>query len=136
MDYSFQHGFIAFLMSFGTAIAFLLAFKFAYAMATPQKEWDLIKNQKNTAASIGFAGAIIGFALALASAANGSAGLLDFAKWGAVALVAQLLTFWIVRLFLIRDIQKRLEENEISAGVILGATSIAVGLLNAACMSY
>ncbi len=136
MDYSFQHGFMAFLMSFGTAIAFLLAFKFAYAMATPQKEWDLIKNQKNTAAAIGFGGAVIGFALALASAANGSAGLMDFAKWGAVALVAQLVAFWLVRLFLIRDIQKRLEENETSAGVILGATSIAVGLLNAACMSY
>lgn len=136
MDYSFQHGFLAFAMYFGVAIVFLLTFKFAYSMATPQQEWDLIKNQKNTAAAIGFGGAVIGFALALASAANSSAGPVDFAKWGAVALVAQLLAFWLVRIFLMRDIQKRLEENETSAGVILGATSIAVGLLNAACMSY
>jgi len=33
-------------------------------------------------------------------------------------------------------IAERIQNNEVSAGVMLGAMSVAVGLLNAACMSY
>jgi putative membrane protein len=33
-------------------------------------------------------------------------------------------------------IAERIEQNEVSAGIMLAALSIAVGLLNAACMTY
>jgi putative membrane protein len=33
-------------------------------------------------------------------------------------------------------ISERIENNETSAGVMLGLVSVAVGILNAACMSY
>lgn len=125
-----------FAIYFGLSIAFLLIFKFIYTLVTPHDEWELIREQQNTAAAIGFGGAIIGFALALASAATNSVSLVDFAIWGVVALLAQLFAFAILRYGFMPKIVQRVEQNEISAGVILGAVNIAIGLLNAASMSY
>jgi len=125
-----------FAMYFGIGLGFLVAFKFIYSLITPQREWQLIKEEKNTTAAIGFGGAIVGFSLALASAASHSVSLVDFAIWAGIALLAQLVAFFIVRLFFMPKIVERIENNEISAGLVLAATNIAVGLINAACMSY
>ena len=121
---------------FGSSLVFLLVFKFAYTLITPHDEWKLIKEDKNTAAAIGLGGAVIGFAVALSGAASNSVSLLDFVTWGAIALIAQLLAFALVRFGFLPLIVERIKSNEISAGIMLGATSIAVGLLNAACMTY
>ena len=125
-----------FVVYFGLSILFLIVFKFIYTLVTPHDEWQLIKQDKNVAAAIGFGGAIIGFALALASAATNSVSLIDFAVWGAVALFAQLFAFALLRYGFMPKIVQRVEENEISAGIILAAVNIAIGLLNAASMSY
>lgn len=121
---------------FGLSIFFIVVFKFCYAAVTPHDEWKLIKEQKNVAAAIGFGGAVVGFAIALSGAATNSVSLVDFITWGAVALVAQIFAFLLVRFGFMPRIVERIESNEISAGVMLAATNIAVGLLNAACMSY
>ena len=127
---------INFATYFGISVAFLLLFKFLYALFTPHDEWLLIKEQQNTAAAIGFGGAVLGFAIALAGAASNSVSLIDFATWGGVALVAQLLAFAVVRFIFMPRIVERIQQGEISAAVILASTSIAFGTLNAACMSY
>lgn len=132
---TFLNGLQAFSLYLLISLTFLLAFKLVYPLVTPQNEWQLIKSG-NIAAAIAFGGSILGFSLALASAANHSVNLLDFAKWGAVALLAQCIAFVLVRFFTLRDIQKRLENNDIAAGVVMGLTSVSVGVLNAACMSY
>ncbi len=121
---------------FGLSLVFLIAFKFIYTLVTPHDEWALIKENKNLAAAIGFGGAVVGFAIALSGAASNSVSLLDFATWGGIALVAQLLAFSLVRFGFMPRIVERIESNEVSAGTMLAATNIAVGLLNAACMSY
>lgn len=125
-----------FSIYFGLSIAFLVIFKFVYTLVTPHDEWQLIKEQQNTATAIGFGGAIVGFAIALASAASNSVSLIDFAVWGAIALVAQLFAFALVRFGFMPRLVERMEQNEVSAGVILAAVNIAIGLLNAASMSY
>lgn len=125
-----------FILYFGVALLFLVIFKFVYKFITPHDEWKLIKDEKNTAAAIGFGGAIVGFAIALSGAASNSVSLVDFATWGLVAFVAQCLAFALVRFGFMRTIIVRIEANEISAGIMLAATTIAVGLLNAACMTY
>jgi putative membrane protein len=134
-----ENTFFANIGSFGLyfviAIAFLVAFKHVYVLMTPYNEWQLIRDDKNTAAAIGFGGAVLGFTLALASVISHSVGVIDFVAWGAVAFLAQLLAFFVVRMFMPR-IQQRIEAGEVSAGVILAITSVAVGLLNAACMTY
>ena len=121
---------------FGMALLFLVVFKYVYKFITPHDEWKLIKEEQNTAAAIGFGGAVVGFAIALSGAVSNSVSLVDFATWGAVALVAQSLAFALVRFGFMPRIIHRIEANEISAGIMLAATSIAVGLLNAACMTY
>lgn len=125
-----------FAIYFGISIVFLLAFKLLYTLVTPHDEWKLIKENQNLSAAVGFGGALIGFAIALASAATHSVSLLDFAIWGIIALIAQCLAFAIIRFGFMPRIVERIEKDEMSAGVMLGTMNIAIGLLNAACMSY
>ncbi len=125
-----------FALYFAISIGLLLLFKFIYALITPHDEWKLVKEEQNTAAATGFIGAVIGFAIALSGAIINSQYLLDFVIWGAVALVAQTLAFLIVRFIFMPKLVQRINDNELSAGIVLGGVSIAVGLLNSACMTY
>lgn len=125
-----------FALYFSIALVLLLAFKFIYTFVTPHDEWKLVKDDKNVAAAIGFIGAVIGFSLAVASAAAHSVSVIDFVVWGVVALIAQTLAFAIVRFIFMPRIVQRINDNEVSAGIVLGGISVAVGLLNAACMTY
>lgn len=129
-------GILSFSLYFFVSIALLIVFKFVYTLLTPHDEWRLVKEEQNTAAAIGLTGAIIGFALAVAGAAANSISLVDFLIWGFVALIAQSLAFALVRFVFMPKIVQRINDNEVSAGIILGGTSVAVGLLNAACMTY
>lgn len=125
-----------FALYFGISIVFLFIFKVVYAWVTPHDEWKLVKEEKNIAAAIGFGGAIIGFTLALSGAAANSVHLVDFVIWGVVAIIAQSLAFALLRFSFMPTIAERINNNEASAGIMLAAMSIAVGLLNAACMTY
>ena len=125
-----------FALYFGLSIVFLFIFKLVYALVTPHDEWKLVKEEKNVAAAIGFGGAIIGFAIALGSAASNSVAVVDFAIWALVAVIAQSLAFAILRFSFMPKIAERINNTEVSAGVMLASMSIAVGLLNAACMTY
>ena len=129
-------GLINFVLYFSVSLVLLLVFKFIYARITPHDEWALIKEDKNIAASIAFGGATLGFALALAGAASNSISIIDYVIWAGVALVAQVTAFGVVRFGFMPEIVARIKNNEISAGIMLAATSVAVGLLNAACMTY
>lgn len=121
---------------FGLALLFMIFFIVVYSLITPHNEWKLIKEDKNTAAAIGYGGAIIGFSIALGGAAAYSISLTDFATWGVVALVAQTIAFAVVRFIFMPKIVSRIIANEVSAGIMLASTSIAVGVLNSACMAY
>ena len=129
-------GLANFAMYFAISIVYLFIFKIVYAFVTPHDEWKLVKEQQNVSAAIGFGGAMIGFSLALASAASNSLGLIDFTLWGVVAVIAQSFAFALLRFTFMPKIAERINNNEISAGVMLAAVSVAVGLLNAACMAY
>lgn len=126
----------AFLLYFSLSLGFLLLFKFIYVRFTPHDEWKLVKDQQNIAAAIGLSGSILGYCLAIAGAATNSVSLIDFAIWGIAALVAQLIAFIIVRVGFMPKIVERIEAGEIPAGILMAATSVSVGLLNAACMTY
>ena len=121
---------------FSLALILLVVFKYVYAFVTPHDEWKLIKEDQNTAAAIGLGGAVLGFAIALSGAATNSVSLVDFITWGIIALIAQALAFAVVRFVFMPKIVGRIEAGEISAGIMLAATNVSVGLLNAACMTY
>ncbi|WP_024372716.1 DUF350 domain-containing protein [Vibrio natriegens] len=130
-------GFPNFLLYFSVSIVFVLAFKFVYIKLTPYDEWQLIKEEQNTAAAVALSGAFLGYCLAIAGAAKNSVSIIDFMVWGVVALLAQLIAFGIVRFILMPKVSERIENNEVPAGgIVLAAVSVSVGVLNAACMTY
>jgi putative membrane protein len=119
---------------FGLGLVLLGAFVFIYLKLTPHREITLIRGG-NAAAAASLGGAIIGFVLPVASSIENSVSLLDMLLWALVSLVVQLLAFLIVRA-LIPSISKNVEEGQMASGLFLGAVAVALGLLNAACMTY
>lgn len=131
---AFQTGAIHFLVAFGAAGLFTVAFKYLYQWTTPYDERRLIR-EGNVAASVALGGALVGYALPLASALSQAASLPEFAAWAALAAVIQVVTFLIVRRLAVPDVAARIERGEVSIAVYLAAIAIAVGLLNAASMT-
>lgn len=128
------NGLPAFLAYFAMAVVLILLFIRIYTWVTPQDELAQIR-ANNTAAALAFGGALIGFALPLSSAITNSMSLLDCAVWGAVALIVQVLTFVVLRVA-IKQLPERINQGEIATGSFVAASAIAVGLINAACMTY
>jgi len=123
---------LLFLGYFGVSILLFATFLAAHSLITHIKEWDLIR-AGNTAAALSLGGAMIGFALPLASAINHSAGLADMVVTAAVASAVQLLCFAAMRL-LRRDASAALVRGDMAEGILLAAVSVVLGMLNAACL--
>lgn len=128
------NGLVAFLGYLGTASLITLLYIVVYMWVTPHPEISLIRDN-NLAASIAFAGSLIGFCLPLANIIAGSVNLIDVAIWGGIALLVQILIYFFARLPM-PNISKRIENGELASGLWLGSASLAGGLLNAACMTY
>ena len=124
---------VIFLLYFVTSVILLVAFLAAYTLITHIHEWRLI-GSGNTAVAIALGGAMIGFALPLASAIVHSQSLTDSVITAAIALVVQLLCFAAMRL-LRRDARLALAQGDMAEGVFLASTSLVLGILNAACLS-
>ena len=123
-----------FIAYFGIALLLLTLCLSVYVMITPYPEIRLIRDG-NVAAAASLGGALVGFALPLASVVINSVSLLDMLLWSMVALVVQLIAFAVVRL-MVPAISRNVREGQLSSGVFLGAVAVAVGILNAASMSY
>lgn len=123
-----------FLLYFGVAIGAEIIFLVIYTMLTPHREVKLIKDG-NVAASISLAGAVIGFTLPLASVIIHSVSIVDMVIWSAVALVVQVVVFFVASLAL-RGLSRRIEAGNSAAAVTVAAASIGIGIINAASMSY
>lgn len=124
-----------FVVAFGLAAVFLAVFKRLYQMSTPYNEAALIR-EGNLAASIALGGAIIGFALPLASALTQTANPVEFAAWAVLAGVIQIVASLLVRRVIVRDMVTRIEAGNVASALYLAATAVGVGLLNAASMTY
>ena len=127
-------GLPAFISYFATAGALLALFLGVYLWITPYREIALIR-AGNAAAAASLSGALLGFVLPLASAIAHSVSLLDMAIWGLIALIVQLLAYLAARL-LLPGLAADIPAGQVAAGILTGALSLAVGILNAACMTY
>ncbi len=122
-----------FLAFFVVSLIMMIVFCAIYPTVTRHNEIKLIK-ENSAAAAVAFSGAMIGFALPLASAMISSATILEMIIWGVVALIVQIVVYLLVRLPMPR-VSERIEQNEIAAGIWLGASSLTAGILNAASMT-
>lgn len=124
----------AFLSYFAIGAILMLVFIIVYNWLTPLDEWQLIK-QKDPAAAVAFSGSLMGFVIPLAGAIENAQSNLECTLWGLVVLIMQLLVFFTLRLFL-PHLSEQIKEGDISAGIVLAAVSISVGMLIAASMTY
>ena len=124
----------AFAAYFVTALALAALFLFVYVHVTPHSEFALIR-AGNAAAALSLGAALVGFCLPLASVIAHSAGLLDVAVWAVVAMIAQIVGFFIVR-FALPGLCPGIERGDWASAISLAALSLAIGVLNAACMVY
>ena len=125
---------IPFLLShFGVTVLMLVIGVFIYMWITSHDERALIR-EGNTAAAISLAGAILGLAIPLAFCMASSVNVYDIVIWGIVTLVIQLVTFWIIDIWL-RDLSARIEEGQIGTAILLVSVKLAVASINAAAVS-
>ena len=124
---------LASLQSFLFYMATALVLTVVYIWLTPHPEFRLIR-ENNLAASVAFGGSLVGFAVPLASVIANSAALVDCVIWGVIAIVIQIVIFYLVRIPL-PEISDGIEKGETGSGLWLGAASLAGGILNAACMT-
>jgi putative membrane protein len=124
----------AFAIYMTAALGMIAIFLAIYTAVTPCREWSLLR-EGNVAAALSLGGATLGFSLPLASIIAHTNVLLDVVVWGAVAVVVQLLIWAIVNL-LQSGLKERIGRGEVAAGAFLAATSVAGGIVNAACMTY
>ena len=122
-----------FLAFFVVSLVLVIVFVAVYTNVTRHSEIKLIK-ENSVAAALAFSGSMIGFALPLASAMISSSTILEMVVWGVIALIVQIVVYLLVRLPMPR-VSERIEKNEIAAGIWLGASSLAAGILNAASMT-
>jgi len=127
-------GFDNFLVYLGVSLALLYLYVWIYIRVTPWAEMALIR-AGNMAAAFSVSGAILGFIVPLSAAIKYSVNLVDMVIWGVIALVVQVLAFVVVKL-LVPTLSQDIEAGNGAQGFFLGAVSLGVGLLNAACMSY
>ena len=127
-------GFDDFLVYLAVALVLLGLFIAIYIRVTPYREIALIR-EGNMAAAYSLSGSLIGFVIPLAAAVEHSVSLVDMAIWGLIAMLIQLAAYVAVKLT-IPSIGADIPENHAAQGFFLGAVSIGVGVLNAACMSY
>ena len=116
-----------------TGVAFLAIFVFVYLRVTPHKELALIR-AGNGAAALGLAGAVIGFSIALSRSIEVSGSLSEAAIWATIALVAQIGAQFIAQLAFPK-LYTAIEDNNWAAAIVKAGTAIAIGLINAACMT-
>jgi putative membrane protein len=123
-----------FLIYFIAALALTAVYLVIYIRVTPYREIQLIR-AGNVAAAASLSGALVGFVIPLASAISQSVAFVDMLLWGLVALVVQLLVFVVARK-LMPKLAQDIPHGNTAQGVFLGALHLAVGILNAASMTY
>lgn len=124
---SFVHGFDNFFISTLAAGLLLVISCVVYVVLTPMKEMELLRNG-NASAGLGLAGVIIGLTIPIASALATSLSLWDLLIWGVVALLIQLLSFRVVDLIL-KDLPRRIENDEAGAAIVLIAVKISSAMI-------
>ena len=127
-------GFDDFLVYLAVAVAYFAAYVAIYVRITPYPEIQLIRSG-NVAAAYSLSGSALGFAIPLASAVANSVNLVDMALWALIAMAVQVCVYVAVKL-MIPTLGRDIEAGRSAQGFFLGAFSLGVGLINAACMSY
>lgn len=126
-------GFPLTLLHAGVTLLILIVGAALYALLTPHREIQLIR-EGNTAAAVSFGGVLVGLAIPLAVSLTSSTSLIDIAIWGATTLAVQLAVFRLTDLML-HGLPQRIQEGEVSAAALLVGAKLATALILAAAVA-
>src|ERR1700738_744701 len=90
-------GLPAFLVYFCTAIVVVVVYLFVYTRVTPHDEFKLIRDN-DPAAAIALGLSLLGFVLPVVSAIAHSANIVDCLIWSLIALVIQIVVYYVVKI--------------------------------------
>ena len=124
---------VNYLLHLATAATLVITFFAIYTRLTPFNEVALIR-AGNHAAALSLGGALIGFALPVASALMHTSSYLQFLGWAAGSMLVQVLAYNIATR-LLRMSKDQIEADNSAFGGLLGTISIAIGLINAGSVS-
>jgi putative membrane protein len=137
---------VNFLMYLGVVIPLFGLGILAFVFTTPYNEFQLISDGAGTdapekvnaakAAAHDLGGKIIGLCIILASATYHSLGLLDLLIWGLIAIVFQVLVFYIFEWITPFRVVSEIPKGNVSVGIFASRLNIACSLLMAALISY
>jgi putative membrane protein len=130
---AFAAGFPVTLLHAGISLVILIVGCAIYGFLSPIKEVLLIR-EGSTAATVSFAGALLGLAIPLAVSLTASASWIEITLWGASLIVVQLLVFRLIDL-LLTGIPARIREGETDAAVLLAAARVGAALILAAAVA-
>jgi putative membrane protein len=130
---AFAAGFPVTILHAGITLLILVLGCAVYGFLSPIKEVLLIR-EGSTAATIAFAGALLGLAIPLAVSLTASASWIEITLWGVSLIVVQLLVFRLIDL-LLNGIPARVREGESDAAVLLAAARIGAALVLAAAVA-
>jgi len=120
----------AFVTYFATAVSLLACFVMVYIRFTPYREFELI-SKGNNAAAITLSAAVLGFTFPVLASVFYTQSIMEMLLWAAITCVVQLAVF-----LCISSYAKRIEDGSTSTSIFVAALSIAVGLINAVCISH
>ena len=115
------------------ATLLLVMFFMIYTRLTPYNEVLLIR-QGNGAAALSLGGALLGFSMTIASSLLHTADYQQFFMWAFGAMVVQAVAYFCTTRML-RMSQDHIESGNAAFGGLLGAISLSIGAINAACIS-
>ncbi len=121
---------ILFLSYLITAVLLLGVFVWVYARVTPYHEFQLIR-ENNSAAAVTLGGAMLGFSFPMMASIYYTQSLVEMMLWALITGLVQLGVFIALRRW-----AGQIEQGQIAPAILLASASIAVGLLNAVCISH
>jgi putative membrane protein len=127
-------GLPAFLVYFCTGVIAVMAYLLVYTRITPHNEFQLIRDN-DPAAAVALGLSLVGFVLPVVSAIAHSANVWDCLIWSAIALIVQVVVYFIVKIP-VPNLSARIAAGEMASAIWLGLSSLAAGALNAAAMIY
>src|ERR1035438_2507179 len=123
-------GLPAFLVYFCTGLFAVVAYLLVYTRITVHNEFQLIRDN-DPAAAIALGLSLLGFVLPVVSAIAHAANVVDCLIWSAIALIVQIVVFFLVKIP-VPNLSARIASGELAPANWLGLSSLAAGALNAA----
>ena len=124
---AFATGFPLTLLHGGITVALLFLGAGLYALLTPYRDIQLIR-EGNTAAAISLGSVLVALAIPLSVSLAASNGELELVLWGAAIIAVQLFVFRFTD-WVLQGLPRRIQAGEVSAATFLACVKLATALV-------